>query len=79
MLINSQTFCPFNFTFLQQPKTVLSNLIFIDREEDESIRIKGLDLHWDWQVPRIIVPDISLHWIAVTVEGVARVLDDLDQ
>ncbi len=56
---------------------IVPYLILVDCEEDESVGIEGLNLHGDGQVARVVVPDVPLHRVSGTVEGVARVFDDL--
>jgi hypothetical protein len=34
--------------------------LFVDGKEDEGVRVEGLDLHGDRQVPGIVVPDVPL-------------------
>ena len=64
-------------TFPTKDDEFVPNLILVYCEEDESVRIEGLDLHGDGQVARVVVPDVPLHSVSGTVEGVARVFDDL--
>ena len=66
-------------TFLHYLKFRYFYLILIDGEEDKSIRIEGLDLHGDGQVPGVIVSNVPLHRIPGTVERVARMFNYLSR